>query len=212
MKKTKKSLALLLILWSIVAQTVQAQDTLTKKSVKKSINYFTLYGGLSFSKNSATASIESIFYKNRGIGITHESNHFVTPNYPKPYSGGLFGDGKPYSLIWFSTISVLQKFSTHHDILRFGTEIGVSLVELHAPIFEYEQGSSWLGSSGYTITSRTTEKVVGVRLRASVDLLVTRYLGLELGIKSNINALHSTFGVDVKFTTGFLRKSIKTQK
>ncbi len=176
---------------------------------KKSIDYFTLYGGISLSNTGATFSIESIFYKNRGISITREVAHFVTPNYPQPYTGyGFIGNNVPQSLFWISSISVLQKFSTTHGVLRFSTEIGISLVELKAPIFEYRIATTWLGESGYKIVDRTTEKAAGVNLRVSVDLLVTRHLGLEFGIKSNLNPLHSTFGVDVKFTTGYLRKKI----
>ena len=212
MQKAKKSLVLLFLL-GIATQIAQAQDTLTKKSdkksVRKNINYFTLYAGVAFSKNSATASIESIFYQNKGIGITRESDHFVTPNYPQPYNGGWFGNNEPYSRLNFSTISMIQKFSTTHQMLRFGTEIGISLVELETPNFEYKRATGWFGDSGYRITDYTTQKVAGLRLRASVDLLLTKCLGLELGVKSNINSLHSTLGVDVKFTTGFLRKRIK---
>ena len=181
---------------------------------KNNINYFTLYGGISLSNTGVTFSLESIFHKNRGLSITREVAHFVTPNYPKPYTGsgllgGAFGEStEPQSLLWISSISALQKFSTIHERLRFGTEIGISLVELQAPIFDYRGATTWLGNNGYKIIDRTREKTVGVNLRASLDLLLSKNFGLEFGIKSNLNFLHSTFGVDVKFTTGFLRKRI----
>lgn len=203
MKSPKKSLVILLLLWSIVAQaqTVQAQNA-------KQINYFTLYGGLSFSNTAGAFSLESIFYKNRGIGITREIERFITPNYPQPYNGGWFGDARPRTTVNFSTVSIIQKFSTAHQRIRFGTEIGISLVELKTPYFKYVRATTWLGESGYRIDNYTTEKATGIRLRASVDWLLTRSLGLELGIKSNINSLRSDLGVDIKFTTGFLRKRV----
>ncbi len=218
MQKAKKSLVLLFLL-SIGAQTAQAQDTLTKKSdkksVKKNINYFTLYAGISLSNTGLGVSLESIFYKNKGVGITREMTAFVTPNYPKPYNGGWFGNNEPHSLVNFSTVSMIQKFSTIHQRIRFGTEIGVSLVELETPNFKYVESNSFSGGfslgspSGYRIADYITQKTTGIRLRASIDWLLTRSLGLELGAKANINSLHSNWGMDVKLTTGFLRRRIK---
>ena len=208
----KKSIRLLAML-SLLPLAMSAQDSLSTiqkenlpKKQKCDINYFTMYAGLS---TTSGAHIESIFYKNWGVGVSLGTKAFATKNVPQPFSGGLFGDGRAYDFLYSTNITVIKKFPVSPRA-RFGADLGVSFINYKTPTFKYVQGDSWVASSGYRIKDYNIQNSTGLQARVSFDWLLTPYTGIELSVLGNLNQHQSFLSPNIKFVTGFLRKKIKT--
>jgi len=185
---------------------------------KSDINYFTLYAGLTPFLGTHYAGlilgthIESIFYRNWGVGISYEFRAFLTENVPQPYYPGLicFGDdGKPRDFLRIASLNAIRKFPMTNR-LRLGAELGLTYVQYETPIFEYKNSSGGFLSfpSGYRQVGTKERTSFGSRTRVSFDWLLTRALGLEIGVLGQVNPIRSYVRPDIKMTVGFLRRKM----
>lgn len=104
---------LFIVVW-LFSSLLQAQDSTqsftiaqySKVKPKSDINYFTLYLGNS---PFSGGHIESIFYKNWGLGISYEFKPFATANVPQPYVRGLFSSEFPYDFSRIASLNIIRK-------------------------------------------------------------------------------------------------------
>ena len=185
----------------------------TSPKVKLSNLYLGLGGGI---PNIGGVSTTFILSNDWGGSISYKVGNSKAKNLPSNYRVGafcIFGDCIPRDEVMMFSAKIVRTFPTSDKNARFGIEVGPSWNSYKIYKFTPRNAtglfSSW--SSNYNKSYEKTNSI-GLSLRAKVDILFSRSVGMELALFSNINAAKSVFGAECYFTFGKVSNKQKSKK
>jgi len=155
-----------------------------------------------------------ILSNNWGGSISYKRNYPKAkhlPNNYKPSIGGFFPAKNPRDYVKMLSLTLIREFPTSNKKIRFGIETGPSWNYYKITKFTPQDATPTRGwwnftPSNYSKTYDITNSI-GMSLRAKVDILFSKALGMEFAIFSNINAVRPLFGLECYFIFGKLRNA-----
>jgi len=216
-------LTLILFVSDVFAQeeNIPLLTTPNKISVSKLYGHIGTASDISFNNKNLDFNLGlNLMLSNKwGAAIGYDTYWAEARNMPADYFGvipgimSLFGAFADHSKAY--SMRVVREIPTEDKRIRFGLESGVSLVRNDYTVFtpkSYENG--WeelvdiLGVGNYR-SKRVTDTAVGLSLRSKVEFPLTRFVGLELALNTNINRLKPYTKLEANFTFGLVREKIK---
>ena len=206
-----KNKILLSIIFQILFLNPEINYAQTDSTVlqKVKLSYMYLDFGVGISEN-LIIGIGGDFVLSNNWGGSLNYNYFnkEAVELPPDYTGGFFG--KPTDNLNTYSVRLLKEFPTHTKMVRFGVEGGVSFIEYEKAHFAPNPNPGWLGSN-YIVT-RSIEITEGLSIRGKAEFPVSRFLGCEIALISNLNEYQSYIGAELHFTLGLVRDRIKPLK
>lgn len=208
----KKALVLFLAFFGLINIFLPAQnDSIAPQKVYLQASPF--FVGLGGSIPSGFVISAGAFGQHGwGGSLTYHSWAPDAKNLPSDFDGGsgFFGEGNDYVKDRINMISfrILKAFAPKAENFLFGIEAGLSYVQSTSAenFISIPVSSSW-GIHGrnydYEKIYRTS---FGLSLRGTIGLRLSRFLGLDLGVLSNINPIRSYFGMEISGTIGKFRR------
>ncbi len=138
---------------------------------------------------------------------------------PKDYKGGTFGGifGPPSTTLITGGVLLGRVRDTKSKLIRFDLRAGINYGYITRPVkFRPPEPSP---SYGFKLFSSPNydydmEKkwFVGIVINPTIDFTFTRYIGLSLGLRANINPQEIPLTVEVGFLIGNLRGKTRKSK
>lgn len=175
---------------------------------RNSPSYVGFGGGVCFPGSLWGLGYTYITTKDRGVSIRFNSNIFKSRNVPGDY----YSDGNrvfaPKDYINTVSLDFVQEFVAANKARRYGIEAGPSWVisrkaefELNPDYDPSEERSWWFSTYKYH-KSHGRENAFGVSLRFKMEFLIDHATGFELAAYTNINEIHSVFGIELDAMLG----------
>jgi hypothetical protein len=151
-----------------------------------------------------------ILSNNWGGSISLKTAEFKARNLPPDYRPGgfiFFGDGIPDEGMTMISLCIMKEFPLSSKLIRFGLEGGPSLVSYDEVHFTPNQtsGPYFFGPPSNYDADYTHHKTAGLALRAKIELPLTRFVGCEFAVNSNLNVLRPFIGAEIHLTLGVVR-------
>ncbi len=203
----KFHLLLIIVLFLTSLSVFSQEDSTIISSTRKSKLYLNIGTGIFWNPDEIWGfGLNAIFPNNWGFSLSYNYYSLIAKDLPADYSGGFFSF-VPYDNIGSFSIRVMKEFDPFSKFIRFGIEIGPSLVLYEKLVFK-PYNSSNLGDKNYE-TSTITENSLGLSLRVKIEIPAARILGVEIAAISNINKYQSYVGYELHYMIGCVRDKIK---
>ncbi len=171
--------------------------------------------GIGYGTNNGTfggigANVE---FSNRwGLAYDHVTQSQKARSLPNDYEQcALSASGECGSTddVYIKSLRISRIFLSPEKKIKFGLEAGPSKVRFATASFTplTTSGSGFFGSNYET--NYKYQYAPGLSFRAKMDLLISKFVGLQFAFNTNINQFQSYTGGEIHLTIGFLRKSIK---
>jgi hypothetical protein len=147
-------------------------------------------------------AVNTICYNNNIISLSYYFSERQSPNAPADFRWGDFVDGysAPQSLTMYG-ISYGKVFFLKHRYLRFTAKGGLTEGTVSTPT-DYIFRPTVFGP--YYLFSYHKSNVTGIVLDPTLEWDFARGFGLSMGLYTNINAISSVIGIDVRMIFGRL--------
>ena len=209
----KNLIIIIVLVVTILPYNIYAQTNYWKsQKVKLSNLYFGLgasvpkYGGF-----SATFILSNDW----GGSISYKRSYPKAKNLPSNYklaTGGFFPAKIPKDYIQMLSLTLIREFPTSNHKIRFGIETGPSWNYYKITKFTPQKATQsnffgWISTSSNHSRTYDITNSIGMTLRAKVDILFSKALGMEFAIFSNINAVRPLIGLECYFIFGKIRNT-----
>lgn len=157
------------------------------------------------------SNVNFILSNDFGGSLSYRSTTFDAKNAPSDYDASflcnlIIDRCTPQEELKSFSIQLMKVYRNPFSKRRLGWEFGPALVVYKETLFTpYTRVGSVLSAKGYTLNYKS-HKTAGAILRAKVDFPITKGLGLELAIVSNINRYYPYAGFEVFLNAGVLRE------
>ena len=126
-----------------------------------------------------------------------------------PSGGILWNQPTPSDRLQSYSLRALKKFAIQSQPhIRFGVEIGPSLIHFRTAFSDDTYKGGWFGIGHDIVHKKTVKNSLGLSMRAKVEMPFARGFGTELAIVSNINKHQNYIGVEVLILTGWVRNRL----
>lgn len=173
-----------------------------------------IFGQFTYGNGSHEIISGSLTYINKkGFSITlqaaNESRN--SKNVPPDYEPGwlvIFGDGIPNESISTTSILAGKVLEEESRLIRLNLRAGISYGIIERPVnFVKKSKSAFIfGSTSYYEYDIQKNRYIGLILNPTMDIMISRIVGLSTGIRANINGQTITYGGEIGLQIGSLRK------
>ena len=123
--------------------------------------------------------------------------------------GILWNQPTPSDRLQSYSLRALKKFAIQSQPhIRFGVEIGPSLIHFRTAFSDDTYKGGWFGIGHDIVHKKMVKNSLGLSMRAKVEMPFARGFGTELAIVSNINKHQNYIGVEVLILTGWVRNRL----
>jgi hypothetical protein len=188
----------------------QADSLITNKTLLS--KYYVGFGA-GFCNKGLEVGLSSTFILSNDWGgsIRFNSNFFEAKNLPPDYYDFVLfmpflSNGLPSDNVNVLSFNLIKEFPTRSKLIRFGIEMGPSLVNYKIANFRPVSNPIPFLGSNYDII-RDKQSTVGLSLRLKAEFPLTRFAGLEIAAYTNVNGLQSVSGIElICLNLGLLRE------
>jgi hypothetical protein len=149
-----------------------------------------------------------VFSNNWGGSLSYAYYSPEAKELPADYTGSFFGN--PTDNITTYSVRLIREFPIYTKLIRLGIEGGVSLIEYQKAHFAPNPNPGWFGSN-YIVT-HSNENTAGLSFKGKAEFPLSRFLGCEIALISNVNEYQSYVGAELHFTLGLVRDRMKPLK
>ncbi len=196
-------------------------DALSTNDSIPAVNFYLGVGGGRISQGEIFGLNATLLKQGSwGLQLKCQSNLTLSKQLPLDYTCSIYYGSKQCGredILTVTSLKFIRQFLTSSKRLRFGLEVGPSLVS--NKIAQFKSGSFYYTSSDgvaqhqiYYNTSYIENNAIGLDLSAKVELPLLTFFGVELGMTSNINKFKSFLGYELIFNFGLVRNRSKKVK
>ena len=215
MKKSKLFLTLLICLfinkiYGQKTETVSIEDVLDDKSSMTSVS-LGIGGGFSSANQtlygiSLTGALPSGWGASMSFG---QYNIDASSRVGESSRGVLWNQPIASDRLQSYSLRALKKFSIQSQAyVKFGVEIGPSLIHFRTAFRDDSYKGAWLGIGKEIIHEKIVENSVGLSMRAKIEMPIARTFGGEFALVSNINKHQNYIGLEFLILTGWVRNKL----
>ena len=200
----------LIALFGILSGNVFSQaDSLAKINKELSKIFLGVGGGGSINGLGVSFSGTFILSDNWGGSIRFNGNFLKAKNLPDDYYDFVLfipfvANGLPTDNIQILSVNIIKEFPTRLHWMKFGTEAGLSWVNSQVANFTPNSSTIPFLGSNYDLT-RDIKNTVGFSIMGKAEFPVSRFVGAELDLYTNLNGSQSVFGINVCLNVGLVK-------
>ena len=205
----KKVHLIFVLLVSLLSNTLFSQTEKQEGGAIQSTKvYFGFGGGFCIRGAGASISGTLILPDYWGGSVRYNTNLIKAKNLPDDYYDLVLFipfaiNGFPGDKLQSLSFNILKEFPTSNQWLRFGIEAGPAWVNYSVANFTPQSSVPFFGSN-YIIT-RETKNSIGFSFEVKTEFPISRFVGLEMSVHTNLNKYQSIFGINFCFTAGLVR-------